>query len=168
MGHMNLVHAGRLHCIRMNPAVIQQSPAQKLKEESRRLGDDLWSRNRWAIIGCMTDGISHDIRNHLCAVYASLALFTHSTGSKADREELLKAAQSAIQTTIDMLKSLMLPSSSGRTDNFRPHLLNQVIGHVVKMVRIHPDGPNETCSFSSRWRNHRAMDHRSVFTGGSQ
>jgi len=96
----------------------------------------------------MTGGISHDIRNHLCAVFANVELMSQPKRSQTELEELMEDVHLAIRSSIDILDSLLLPSNTGHTHNFQQHSLNQVIAHVVKMVRIHPDARNAELSFA--------------------
>jgi len=96
----------------------------------------------------MAEDISHDMRNHLCAVFANVELMSRSTRSQTEREELLEDVRLAIRSSIDILDSLLLPSNTGgHIHNFRSHSLNEVIAHVVKMVHIHPDARKVELSF---------------------
>lgn len=122
-----------------NTLEIQGPPIRKFREELQRPFDGLSEWDPPGTTGCLTDGISHDIRNYLCTVYANVELMSLSTTTQKASEEILEDIQSAIRSTIDMLDSLLLPSRTGHTHNFCLHSLNQVIAHVAKMVRIHPD-----------------------------
>ena len=115
----------------------QNSPMLSFDEESQQLFDDFVPDP--AEILWMTDGISHDMRNYLCAVYANAELLSQSKRSQTEREALLSDIYSAICSSIDMLNSLSSSFYSGHTHNFDLHSLNEVIARTVKMVRIHPD-----------------------------
>ena len=125
---------------------ILDSPTRESGEEMHWPGVDL-SEPPEEITGWMIAGISHDMRNYLCTVFANVELMAHSTMSQSEREGLLEDVHSAIRFSIDILDSLLLPSTTGCTHNFRSHSLNQLIAHVVKMVRIHPDARKAELSF---------------------
>ena len=138
---------------------IQKPPIRKWKDEQQPLDDPSEPPE---IAGCMTDDISHDMRNHLCAVFANAELMSQSTRSQAEREELLKDVHSAIRSSIAILDSLLLPSNTGHTHNFRLHSLNELIAHEVKMVRIHPDARHVELSFADHPILEACIDSREL------
>lgn len=124
---------------------IHESPIRTFGELQQPF-DDPSEPDPVGILGCMTNDISHDIRNHLCAVYAHAELMSQSTRSQTEREEHLEDVHSAICSSIALLDSLLLPARTDHTHNFRRHPLNQIIAHTARMVRIHPDARNVTFS----------------------
>lgn len=127
------------HLVSKHSPKAQEYPASTLREEPVRLGDDLITPEPPAISQYMSCSLSHDIRNHLCAVYASVELMTYSTESQTEREELLQDIQATIRSAIDILDSPLSNSQPDHALSFHPHPLNQLIAQVLKTVRMHPD-----------------------------
>lgn len=136
------------------PALVSRNSAQK-RRATRTRPSRLRLVNTRALKMqdyplCQMRGISHDMRNYLCAVYASVELMSGATVSQEARNELLEDVHSAICASIDILDSLLMFSQSRRTHDLLPHSLNQLVVHVVKMVRIHPDARNVELSIADQ------------------
>jgi signal transduction histidine kinase len=139
----------RLQLVNEQILEMLDSSTPEYRQDLHWPGDYISEPEPPEVTECMIDGLSHDIRNHLCAVFANVELMSQSTTSQTAREELLEDVHSAIRSSIDILDSLLLPPTTGQTHNFRSHSLNQLIAHVVKMVRIHPDARKAELSFAN-------------------
>jgi signal transduction histidine kinase len=117
---------------------MRQLPNQMLKELQQAKGASLESETL-ETIGRMAQFVSHDLRNRLSAIYASVEFMSESGRRHEEREELLKDVQVVIQEMTDMLDSLLLFSKAGRVRHPCWGSLNQVVEHAAYMVRPHPD-----------------------------
>jgi len=92
-----------------------------------------------AITGRMAQSVSHDLRNHLSAVYSNVEFMSQSRTTEVEREELLEDVHAVIQHMTDMLDSLLLFAKTGQA--LRPGWvsLNEMVEHAARMVRAHPD-----------------------------
>jgi signal transduction histidine kinase len=95
-----------------------------------------------AITGRMAQSVSHDLRNHLSAVYSNVEFMSQSRTTEVEREELLEDVHAVIQHMTDMLDSLLLFAKTGQV--LRPGWvsLNEMVEHAARMVRSHPDARN--------------------------
>ena len=138
---------------------MRQLPNQMLKELQQAKGASLESETL-ETIGRMAQFVSHDLRNRLSAIYASVEFMSESGRRHEEREELLKDVQVVIQEMTDMLDSLLLFSKAGRVRHPCWGSLNQVVEHAAYMVRPHPDardvdlvvqnGAHVTCMMDSK------------------
>jgi signal transduction histidine kinase len=87
----------------------------------------------------MAQSVSHDLRNHLSAVYSNVEFMSQSRTTEVEREELLEDVHAVIQHMTDMLDSLLLFAKTGQA--LRPGWvsLNEIVEHAARMVRAHPD-----------------------------
>ena len=152
----------RLHLVNEQILGTLDSPTPEFRQEMHRPCDYLSEPQPPEVTECMIYGLSHDIRNHLCAVFANVELMSQSTASQTAREELLEDVHSAIRSSIDILDSLLLPSTTDQTHNFRSQSLNQLIAQVVKMVRIHPDTRKAELSFANHTILEVCIDSREL------
>ena len=144
----------RLQLVNRHNSQIHEPPLYQWSDEFGLLDDDFSESAPMSVPGRMTHCIAHDMRNHLCAVYANVELMSRSKANQAEREELLEDVQSAIRSTVDILDSLLFFSRTGRTHSFCVYPLNQVIAQAVKMVRIHPDAQKVEISIA----DHRLLE----------
>jgi signal transduction histidine kinase len=129
-------------------------------EELRHAERELLEQQPLAIIGEMAQFISHDIRQHLSAVYVGLEFIGNANSPPSDREELIEDVSSAIHTITGLLDSLLHFAETGHT--LRSHLasLNLVIESVVATLHSHPDATQVQILITDMARVDAWMDHR--------
>jgi signal transduction histidine kinase len=95
-----------------------------------------------AIAGRMAQSVSHDLRNHLTAIYSNVESMSESRTTDVEREELLEEVRAVIQEMTGMLDSLLVFAKTGQPLHPRWGSLNEVVEHAACMVRAHPDARN--------------------------
>jgi signal transduction histidine kinase len=95
-----------------------------------------------AIAGRMAQSVSHDLRNHLTAIYSNVEFMSESRTTDVEREELLEEVRAVIQDMTGMLDSLLVLAKTGQPLHPRLGSLNEVVEHAACMVRAHPDARN--------------------------
>lgn len=95
-----------------------------------------------AIAGRMAQSVSHDLRNHLTAIYSNVESMSESRTTDVEREELLEEVRAVIQDMTGMLDSLLVLAKTGQPLHPRWGSLNEVVEHAACMVRAHPDARN--------------------------
>jgi C4-dicarboxylate-specific signal transduction histidine kinase len=130
---------------------------EQTAEELRHAESELLEQQPLAMIGEMAQFISHDIRQHLSAVYAGLEFIGNAS---SDREELIEDVSGAIHSITGLLDSLLHFAETGHT--LRSHLasLNLVIEGVVATVRSHPDATQVQILIQDMGRVEAWVDHR--------
>ncbi len=111
---------------------------ERMRIELRRTQKDLLDSERLATIGRMASSISHDLRHHLSAMYANAEFLSDGTIPQAERDELMRDVQSAVQGMTDLLDSLLLFTQTGRALYPENASLASLIQRSVNMVRSHP------------------------------
>lgn len=111
---------------------------ERMRVELRRTQKDLVDSERLATIGRMASSISHDLRHHLSAMYANAEFLSDGTIPQAEREDLMRDVQSAVQGMTDLLDSLLLFTQTGRALYPENASLALLIQRSVNMVRSHP------------------------------
>jgi signal transduction histidine kinase len=111
---------------------------ERMRVELRRTQKDLLDSERLATIGRMASSISHDLRHHLSAMYANAEFLSDGTIPQAERDELMRDVQSAVQGMTDLLDSLLLFTQTGRALYPENASLELLIQRAVNMVRSHP------------------------------
>jgi signal transduction histidine kinase len=132
---------------------------QLLEQQTKKLRhaeSELLAQQPLAMIGEMAQFISHDIRQHLSAVYAGLEFIGDAS---SDCEGLFDDVSGAIHCITGLLDSLLHFAETGRT--LRPHLgsLNLVIESVVATVRSHPDATQVQVLVQDMGRVEAWVDH---------
>jgi len=87
----------------------------------------------------MAQSVSHDLRNHLSAIYCNVEFMSESRTTQAEREKLQQDVHAVIQDMTGMLDSLLLIAKTGQTLHPRSVSLNEMVAHAARMVRAHPD-----------------------------
>jgi signal transduction histidine kinase len=95
-----------------------------------------------AIVGRMAQTVSHDLRNHLAAIYANVEFMSESRTTDVEREDLLGEVRAVIRDMTGVLDSLLLVARTGQPLNPGWGSLNEVVEHAASMVRAHPDAGN--------------------------
>ena len=90
----------------------------------------------------MAQSVSHDLRNHLAAIYSNVEFMSESRTTDVEREELLKEVRAVIWDMTGVLDSLLLLAKTGQPLYPRWGSLNEVVEHAAYMVRAHPDARN--------------------------
>ncbi len=111
---------------------------ERMRVELRRTQKDLVDSERLATIGRMASSISHDLRHHLSAMYANAEFLSDAAIPQAERDDLMRDVQSAVQGMTDLLDSLLLFTQTGRALYPENASLALLIQRAVNMVRSHP------------------------------
>jgi C4-dicarboxylate-specific signal transduction histidine kinase len=131
-------------------------------EELRRAERELLEQQPLAMIGEMAQFISHDIRQHLSAVYAGLEFIGNANGRPPDCEGLIEDVAGAIHTITGLLDSLLHFAETGHTLCSHLGSLNLVIESVVATVRSHPDAEQVQILVKDMGRVEAWVDHRKL------
>jgi len=111
---------------------------ERMRVELRSTQKELLDSERLATIGRMASSISHDLRHHLSAMYANAEFLSDGTIPQAERDDLMRDVQSAVQGMTDLLDSLLLFTQTGRALYPENASLALLIQRSVNMVRTHP------------------------------
>ncbi len=135
---------------------LENSNVRELRQLLEQQTEELRQQQPLAMIGEMAQFISHDIRQHLSAVYAGLEFIGNAS---SDREGLIEDVTGAIHSITGLLDSLLHFAETGRT--LRSHLgsLNLVIASVVATVRSHPDATQVQILIQDMGRVEAWVDH---------
>jgi C4-dicarboxylate-specific signal transduction histidine kinase len=115
---------------------------KEMQEKLRSTEMELHQSEPLAMTGRMVQCISHDLRHHLSAIYASAEVMSEQRTPQADRETLLEEVSSAITCMTGMLDSLLLFAQTGRKLHPKLWSIQLLIEHTAKMIRMHPDAQN--------------------------
>jgi signal transduction histidine kinase len=86
--------------------------------------------------------VAHDLRHHLCTIYANAELMCSTRYTLSDREEMLEDISSAVTCMTEILDSFLLHSKNGYMFDFRLEPLSLLIEKAAQMVKSHPDAYN--------------------------
>jgi len=86
--------------------------------------------------------VAHDLRHHLCTIYANAELMCSTRYTLSDREEMLEDISSAVTCMTEILDSFLLHSKNGYMFDFRLEPLGLLIEKAAQMVKSHPDAYN--------------------------
>ena len=95
-----------------------------------------------AIAGRMAQLVSHDLRNHLTAIYSNVEFMSKSQTTNVERAKLLKEVQAVVLDMTGTLDSLLLLAKTGEPPHPHWGSLNEVVEHAACLVRTHPDARN--------------------------
>ena len=87
----------------------------------------------------MTQFLVHDLRHHLCTVYANAEFMCSKSDNLADREELFDEVRAAIGCMTEQLDILLLLARTGLIFQLRRQPLRHIVEQAAQMVRSHPD-----------------------------
>jgi signal transduction histidine kinase len=111
---------------------------ERMRVQLQRTQKELLDSERLATIGRMASSISHDLRHYLSAMYANAEFMSNGSISQAEREELMKEVQTAVQGMTDLLESLLLFTRTGRALHAEYQSLAVMIQRATSMARAHP------------------------------
>jgi signal transduction histidine kinase len=86
----------------------------------------------------MAQFVVHDLRHHLCAIYANAEFMCSRSKSAYDREKLFNEIRAAIVCMTDQLDALLLLSKTGSTFHLRHQPLKHIVERAIQMIRSHP------------------------------
>ena len=109
------------------------------KDKLQRTSDDLTESQSLAVLGRMTQFVVHDLRHHLCAVYANAEFMCSKSNNLTDREELFDEVRAAIVCMTEQLDTLLLLSRTGFMFHLRHQPLKRIVEQAAQMARSHPD-----------------------------
>jgi signal transduction histidine kinase len=109
------------------------------KDKLQRTSDDVTESRSLEVLGRMTQFVVHDLRHHLCAVYANAEFMCSKSNNLTDREELFDEVRTAIVCMTEQLDILLLLSRTGFIFRLRRQPLKHIVEQAARMVRSHPD-----------------------------
>lgn len=118
------------------------SAFEHMRLELRSKQAQLIESDRLATIGRMASSVSHDLRHHLSAIYASAEFMSLPKTGREERVELLTEIQDAVQNMTDLIESLLLFSRNGQAlhRSFQP--IMPLIEKTAQALRGHPEARN--------------------------
>jgi len=140
-GRLREVNAMRSKSIIPGPSVSEALLEDEMST-SRQICNGCKKSMPLAITGKMAQSVSHDLRNHLSAIYCNVEFMSKSSTTQTEREKLLQDVHAVIQDMTGILDSLLLLSKTGQTLHPRWASLNKMVEHAACMVRAHPDARN--------------------------
>src|SRR5258708_6368779 len=117
------------------PAPVEMSPQNNLKHllgQSAEPRSSLRSDN----VACF---VAHDLRHHLCAIYANAELMCDAKYPPSDQQEMLEDIRAAVTCMTEILDSFLLHSKNGYMLDFRLEPLSLLIEKATQMAKSHPD-----------------------------
>src|SRR5271154_4385085 len=99
----------QVNTLRSKPIVSGLSVSDALSEDgmstSRQMCNGCKTSMSLAITGKMAQSVSHDLRNHLAAIYCNVEFMSESRTTQAEREKLLQDVYAVIQDMTGILDS---------------------------------------------------------------
>jgi hypothetical protein len=95
------------------PLVSEVPPARAMSTAPQKCNGCKESKTL-AIAGRMAQSVSHDLRNHLTAIYSNVEFMSESRTTDVEREELLEEVRAVIQDMTGMLDSLLVLAKTGQ------------------------------------------------------
>jgi signal transduction histidine kinase len=111
----------------------------RMRLHLRQTQEELLDAERLATIGRMARSISHDLRHHLSTIYANAEFLSYPTTGKKDRIELLGEVRMAAQEMTELIDSLLMFSSTGKTLHLTLEVFSFVVERAAALVRPHPE-----------------------------
>jgi signal transduction histidine kinase len=108
------------------------------KDPLTHISDDRAESQSLAALGRVAQFVVHDLRHHLCAVYANAEFMCSGSGDLSDRQELFDEIRAAIVCMTDQLDALLLLSRTGCTFDLRRQPLKHIVERAARMARSHP------------------------------
>lgn len=115
---------------RLSNQVVEELPRAKAR---------LIESETLAMTGRMAQFISHDLRNQLSTICASVEFMSELRRTPSEREQLLEDVHVVIQEMTDLLDSLLMFTKSGQALHLCWGSLTEMVEHAACMVRSHPD-----------------------------
>jgi PAS domain S-box-containing protein len=114
--------------------LVDITEQRRVKDEQRRLEEQLRQAQKMETLGTLVGGIAHDFNNQLTVILGNLGLVLAETvpGGKGQRE--LADAEKAAQRCADMTQGL-LTFSRRRVGQTRPIVLNQLISDAARLFQ---------------------------------
>jgi signal transduction histidine kinase len=109
------------------------------KDKLQQTSADLTESRSLAMLGNMAQFVVHDLRHHLCAIYANAEFMCNESNDLGDREELFGGVREAIVCMTEQLDALLLLSRTGSMFHLRRQPLKHLVERATQMVRSHPD-----------------------------
>ncbi|WP_263357234.1 sensor histidine kinase [Acidicapsa ligni] len=122
----------------IDPQLLRQLLAVE-KDKPKRTLNDLTESQSLAALARVAQFVAHDLRHHLCTVYANAEFMCSTNNNLSDRDELFEEIKAAIACMTDQLDALLLFSRTGCACHLHRQPLKEIVGRAVRMVRSHPD-----------------------------
>ena len=115
-----------------------------MRSEIQRANQAVLESERLATIGRMASSISHDLRHCLAAIFANAEFLASERLSAPERTEIFADIRAAVNSTADMIESLLIFSRTGANIRRQPELMATPVERAVTMIRSHPDAEGVT------------------------
>jgi signal transduction histidine kinase len=143
LSEMRILRDREINEVPSNP-VIPETPIAKVSSAAGmnkvpQICDGCKDCESLAIAGRMAQLVSHDLLNHLTAIYSNIEFISESKTSNVERGELLEEVRAVIRDMTGMLNSLLLLAKTGKPPHPRWRSLNELVEHAAFLVRAHPD-----------------------------
>lgn len=120
-----------------------------MRQQIRKVQDELVEAERLATIGKMASSVSHDVRHYLSSVYANAEFLATRDLSADDKTELLRDIQLSVQGTTDLIDSLLLFSRTGHALNKSYESVAYLAERAIALMKHHPETSGVEVSFTA-------------------
>jgi signal transduction histidine kinase len=110
-----------------------------MRAKIRETQAKLLGAERLATIGQMASSVSHDLRHYLASVYANAEFLAADNVSKEERSDLLAEIQLSVQSTTDLIDSLLLFTRTGRVLHLACESVSYLAERAIQRVSKHPE-----------------------------
>jgi signal transduction histidine kinase len=146
LSEMSILRAGEVNAVLPRLSIpgplVSEVPSEGAMSTVPQICSGCKESKTLAIAGRMAQSVSHDLRNHLTAIYSNVEFMSEFRTTDVEREELLEEVRAVIQDMTGMLDSLLLLAKTGQPLHPRWGSLSEVVEHAACMVRAHPDARN--------------------------
>lgn len=125
-----------------DPPISKVYSAAERKGRIPPIGSGCSECKTLASVGKMAQLVSHDLRNHLTAIYSNVELMSEPRTTDLVRKELLDEVRSVVWDITGMLDSLLILAKTGEPPHPRWESFNQVVERAMCSVCAHPDARN--------------------------
>jgi hypothetical protein len=146
LSEIQILRTKEVNAVRSKPSItgspVSEVPSVGIMSTAPQICSGCKEFKTLAIAGRMAQSVSHDLRNHLAAIYSNVEFMSESRTTDVEREELLEEVRAVIRDMTGILDSLLLVAKTGQPLHPRWGSLNEVVEHAAYMVRAHPDAGN--------------------------
>jgi signal transduction histidine kinase len=112
---------------------------ETMRAKIRETQAKLLGAERLATIGQMASSVSHDLRHYLASVYANAEFLAADNVCKEERFDLLAEIQLSVQSTTDLIDSLLLFTRTGRVLHLTCESVAYLAERAIQRVSKHPE-----------------------------
>ncbi len=115
------------------------SAFNRMRQNLKRVQQDLLDAEKMAVIGRMASSISHDLRHQLSAIFANAEFLSMDALEPKQREDLLMEVRLAVNEMTDLIDSLLEFSRTRESLHPSYGSLDKSIEHVISRVKTAPE-----------------------------